>query len=301
VVWGLTARPPVSPAGFPPAIPFARRVLPLRLPSSGFPSSGGLRFVSLGRRPVPDPLRFPFRFPFPRAVFTLALPRDGSAGVGPGRQGPRSPVPPRSPRLDRAIGPHSRWAAAGHDRTSPQNRPLRAGASAGHRRPRTAHMRRLHARAGRTNPLRGQRALEERGSRIGTAASRDAVIGLEQRRISRSWQPDATTSHWRPWPNPWFRMFRVVQHEWEEAGVHLRYVWARHPAIAGGGVRHVQAVSSRAASSPPSRWGAARRAVAATRFTTVPEMQKALSLPGKGLDLRKLVAGAGFEPATSGL
>ena len=28
---------------------------------------------------------------------------------------------------------------------------------------------------------------------------------------------------------------------------------------------------------------------------------KALSLPGKGLDLRKLVAGAGFEPATSGL
>ncbi len=46
---------------------------------------------------------------------------------------------------------------------------------------------------------------------------------------------------------------------------------------------------------------AARRAVAATRFTTVPETQKALSLLGKGLDLRKLVAGAGFEPATSGL
>ena len=34
---------------------------------------------------------------------------------------------------------------------------------------------------------------------------------------------------------------------------------------------------------------------------TVPGTQKALSLPGKGLDLRKLVAGAGFEPATSGL
>jgi hypothetical protein len=41
--------------------------------------------------------------------------------------------------------------------------------------------------------LRGQRALEEIRSRIGTAASRDAVIGLEQGRISRSWQPDSTT------------------------------------------------------------------------------------------------------------
>jgi hypothetical protein len=33
----------------------------------------------------------------------------------------------------------------------------------------------------------------------------------------------------------------------------------------------------------------------------VPGTQKALFLIGKGLDLRKLVAGAGFEPATSGL
>ena len=74
----------------------------------------------------------------------------------------------------------------------------------------------------RTNPLRGQRALEEIRSRIGTAASRGAVIGLEQGWISRSWQPDATTSRWRPWPNPGFRMFRVVQHEWEETGMHLR-------------------------------------------------------------------------------
>jgi hypothetical protein len=38
----------------------------------------------------------------------------------------------------------------------------------------------LHARAARTNPLRGQRALEEIRSRIGTTASRDAVIELEQ-------------------------------------------------------------------------------------------------------------------------
>ena len=83
------------------------------------------------------------------------------------------------------------------------------------------------------NPLRGQRALEEIRSRIGTAASRDAVIGLEQGRISRSWQPDATTSRWRPRPNPGFGMFRVVQHEWEQTGMHSRYLWARRPAIAG--------------------------------------------------------------------
>jgi len=83
--------------------------------------------------------------------------------------------------------------------------------------------------------------------------------------------------------------------------MHLRYLLARHPAIAGGSVHHVHAVSSRVTASPPSRCRAARRAVAATRFTTVPETQKALSLLGKGPDLRKLVAGAGFEPAISGL
>src|SRR6266567_4660078 len=41
--------------------------------------------------------------------------------------------------------------------------------------------------------------------------------------------------------------------------------------------------------------------VATTRLTTAPDTQKALSPLGKGLELRKLVAGAGFEPATSGL
>jgi len=63
-------------------------------------------------------------------------------------------------------------------------------------------------------------------------------------------------------------------------------------------VHPVQVVSSRPI---PSRCRAARRAVAATRFTAVPETQKALSRLGKGLDLRKLVAGEGFEPSTSGL
>ena len=36
-------------------------------------------------------------------------------------------------------------------------------------------------------------------------------------------------------------------------------------------------------------------------LVTFPVTQKALSLSGKGLDLRKLVAGGGFEPPTSGL
>jgi len=67
-----------------------------------------------------------------------------------------------------------------------------------------------------------QRALEEIRGRIGTGASRDAVIELEQR-------PDLALLvvgyHYKPLaarPNPGFRMFRLVQHEWEEAGMHSR-------------------------------------------------------------------------------
>jgi len=40
--------------------------------------------------------------------------------------------------------------------------------------------------------------------------------------------------------------------------MHVRYLWARHPAIAGGNVHHVQAVSSRvipSPSAPPGRGG----------------------------------------------
>ena len=83
-----------SPAGFPPvsrlpagSLPFARLLLvSLRPAFSGLVPSAVARF------------RFPFGFPpgsLLRATLTLALPRGDSAGVGPGRQGPRSPVPPR--------------------------------------------------------------------------------------------------------------------------------------------------------------------------------------------------------------
>ena len=82
--------------------------------------------------------------------------------------------------------------------------------------------------------------------------------------------------------------------------MHLWYRWAGRPAIAGGSVHHVQAVSSRVTVSPVSPPGRAEPCSCYT-FTTAPGTQKALSLLGKGLDLRKLVAGAGFEPATSGL
>ena len=160
---------------------------------------------------------------------------------------------------------------------------------------------RSHTRAARTSPLRGQRVSVGGNTQSHPHRGvRNAVIELEQGRISRSWQPDFTTSRWRPPPDPGLRMFRLVQHEREDRDA-LAYLWARHPATEGGSVCHVQAVSSRVTPSPPSRRRTARRAVAATRFTTVPETQKALSPLGKGPDLRKLVAGAGFEPATSGL
>ena len=137
-VWGLIARPPDSPAGFPavsrlPAgfFPFVRLPLVSLRPafSGSFPSAvARFRF----------PPRFPSGFPFPWAIFTLALPRGGSAGVGPGRQGPRSPALPRPPPLDRAIRPHSRWRRLGtmgcRHRIACYERPP----STGHRRARTA-------------------------------------------------------------------------------------------------------------------------------------------------------------------
>ena len=116
VVWGLTCRPPVPPAGFPPVSrlpagfsPFARRPLvSLRPAFSGSSPSAAARF------------RFPFqvslRVSLPWAIVTIAPPRGGSGGVGPGRQGPRSPVPPPPPpRRDLAViwsALHG-WAAPG--------------------------------------------------------------------------------------------------------------------------------------------------------------------------------------------
>ena len=69
----------------------------------------------------------------------------------------------------------------------------------------------------------------ERAARVGGNTQphrrrgvRDVVAELEQGPISRSWQPDAMTSRWRPWLDPGLRVFRLVQHEWEETGMRVR-------------------------------------------------------------------------------
>jgi hypothetical protein len=80
----------------------------------------------------------------------------------------------------------------------------------------------------------------------------------------------------------------------------VRDLRAGHPEIAGRSVHHVHAVSSRVTPSPPSLPGRAEGCFCYT-FYYSSDAQKALSPLGKDPDLRKLVAGAGFEPATSGL
>ena len=67
VVWGLTSRPPVSPAGFPPAFPFARRILPLR------PAVSGLLPSAVTRSGFP--------FAFPPGFLSLRSPRFGAVDV----------------------------------------------------------------------------------------------------------------------------------------------------------------------------------------------------------------------------
>ena len=77
-----------------------------------------------------------------------------------------------------------------------------------------------------------------------------------------------------------------------------RDLWARRPEIAGGSVyRLLRCLAPCQLVSPVGPWPAAPAHALVTRRVT----RKALSLVGKGLELRKLVAGAGFEPATSGL
>ena len=136
VVWGLTSRPPVSPAGFPPVS---------RLPTGFFPFARLLWFPFVRRSPVRSlrPLpgsgspRFPSGIPFPWAIFTLALPGGGSAALVPGGRD----------QGHRFCRDHPAWIArsacrqmrSGWARWDPvTNRLLRADASAVHRRARTA-------------------------------------------------------------------------------------------------------------------------------------------------------------------
>jgi hypothetical protein len=93
-VWGLTSRPAVPSAGFPPASRLPARFSPFaRLPLVPLVRRAPARSL----RPLPGSgsPSVPSGFPFPWAISTLAPPRSDSAGVGPGRQGPRSSVLPR--------------------------------------------------------------------------------------------------------------------------------------------------------------------------------------------------------------
>jgi hypothetical protein len=127
VVWGLTARPPVSPAGFPPVS---------RLPAVVFPVAAFLwspvvrRCAVRSLRPWPGsgPPSVSLRVPFPLSIFTVALPPGGSAGVGPGRQGPRSPVLPRPGRqpAPRRPGQLQSPARRGSGRSEPGPLPARS-------------------------------------------------------------------------------------------------------------------------------------------------------------------------------
>ena len=65
VVWWPHLTSSGSPRGLSSGFPFARRVLPLRPPSSGFPSSGVLRFVPFGRCPGSGSPSVSLRVPFP--------------------------------------------------------------------------------------------------------------------------------------------------------------------------------------------------------------------------------------------
>jgi hypothetical protein len=113
-----------SRAGFPPgSLQLARPVLPRRPPSSGYPSSGVLRFGPFGRRcPVRVPRRLPLGFPSPSATSTLALSPGGPAGVGPVRPGLRSQVSGGMPGPDRDGPPapqvpgRSGWRPGAHHR-----------------------------------------------------------------------------------------------------------------------------------------------------------------------------------------
>jgi hypothetical protein len=83
-----------------------------------------------------------------------------------------------------------------------------------------------------------------------------------------------------------------------ETDEYLCYLWGSAQRSQAMSSTWFRAVSLHASLSHLSGRGVPHRHLP---LVTFPVTQKALSLPGKGLDLRKLVAGAGFEPATSGL
>ena len=87
------------------------------------------------------------------------------------------------------------------------------------------------------------------------------------------------------------RAFQLLHHQREETGGHLRYPRAKHPEMTSGGVHRVQAVSSRVT---PSRRQAVQILSRPRDLLQHPKRKGPLP-PEEGLDLRKLVAGAGWN------
>ena len=119
------------PCGLSSGFPFARRALPLRPPSPGFPSSGVLRLSSLSavaQVPVPPPVSL--RVPFPLSNLHVSAAarrfcRRGSLAAGTKVTSSAATTSPGS-----RDPPALQMAAAGHDGMPPQNRLICAGARA---------------------------------------------------------------------------------------------------------------------------------------------------------------------------
>jgi hypothetical protein len=117
-------------------------------PPGPSPSSAFLWFPFVRRSPVCSLRPLPgFRFPFGFPPGSLPLSNlHVSAAVRRFRRrwsqaaGTKVTSSAAATSLGSRDPPHYRWAAAGHDGMSPQNRLLRAAASAGHRRARTAQI-----------------------------------------------------------------------------------------------------------------------------------------------------------------
>jgi hypothetical protein len=164
----------------------------------------------------------------PLAVLSLAASAGSLPPPGRRYRATGSPVPIPAPR--RAHHWHST---------------VRAGDLLHRLTPFSAHtpIRRLQRGLPEQTHCAAQRALDE--IRSPASGSRrpamTAVIELEQGRISRSWQPDATTSRWRPRPDPSAPHVPASPARMEEeTGMHFRYLWARHPEIPSGNVHHRQ-------------------------------------------------------------
>ena len=146
VVWGLITRPPVSPAGFPPVSRLPAGFFPfVRLPLASLRPT----FSGCSLRPLPGSgsPSVSLRVPFPLSNLYISaaarrFPRRWSRAAGTNATSSTTPLGSRDPPARRMGSGWAGWVPQ-------QSRLLRATASAGHRRARTAQIGRyLRARTG---------------------------------------------------------------------------------------------------------------------------------------------------------